>query len=317
VTGTRLAEAVLVVIERRQLRVPVDDILPGVTALAAKTIIDRDRAGESAVVLCCYSGGGMSSRYFELDGFDMAGYLARAGLAVALIDHPAVGCSDTPVDPWLLTPDTVAAIEVSAARRLVNGLGFRRPTVIGVGHSMGAMLVAYQQDIGRLYSGLILIGYSGRGLPDVLEPDERAVADDPDRIRDLAAALARRRFREPLPAAGRGTGWLLTGPDPPAGALEALAQASAPLLAVCGLASLLPGAHTRQLASVDVPVLLAVAEHDIVGPPAELPGYFPAAPDVAVDVVPGAYHNSNVAPARHLLWDRVAGWARGVPGAEG
>src|SRR5260370_14476525 len=100
VPGTRLAEAVLVVLERRQLRVPVDDILPGVTALAAKTIIDRDRAGESAVVLCCYSGGGMSSRYFELDGFDMAGYLARAGLAVALIDHPAVGGSDAPADRW-------------------------------------------------------------------------------------------------------------------------------------------------------------------------------------------------------------------------
>jgi hypothetical protein len=56
-----------------------------------------------------------------------------------------------------------------------------------------------------------------------------------------------------------------------------------------------------------------VAEHDIVGPPAELPGYFPAAPDVSVDVVLGAYHNSNVAPAGQLLWDRIDRWARGRP----
>jgi alpha-beta hydrolase superfamily lysophospholipase len=305
------------VIERRQLRVPVDDLLPGVAALAATTIIDRDQIGESPVVLCCFSGGGMSSRYFELDGFDMAGYLARAGLAVALIDHPAIGGSDAPLDPWLLSPETVAAIELSAARRLVPGLGFRPSTVIGIGHSMGAMLVACQQDIDRYYSGLALIGYSGRGLPEVLEPEERAVGDDPERVRDQAAALARRRFHEPLPTAGRGTSALLTGPAPPPGALDALAQASAPLLAVCGLATLLPGAHARQLASVDVPVLLAVAEHDIVGPPAELPGYFPASPDVVVSAFPCAYHNSNVAPSRQLLWNRIAAWARGVPGAEG
>jgi hypothetical protein len=44
------------VIERRELRVPVDDLLPGVAALAAKTIIDRDRAGESPAVLCCCCG---------------------------------------------------------------------------------------------------------------------------------------------------------------------------------------------------------------------------------------------------------------------
>jgi pimeloyl-ACP methyl ester carboxylesterase len=250
----------------------------------------------------------MSSRYFELDGFDMAGYLAGAGLAVALIDHPAIGKSDMPNDPWLLTPETVAAIEVSAVHRLIAGLGFRPPTVIGVGHSMGGMLVACQQYAGRPYAGLALIGYSGRGMPEVLDADERAVHEDPDEIRELA----RRRFHSPLPTAGRGAGSLLTGPAPPSGAAAALAQASAPLLAVCGQASLLPGAHARQLASVRVPVLLAVGEHDIVGPPAELPGYFPASTDVQIEVVPGAYHNINVAPARQLLWGRIARWARGV-----
>ena len=296
-------------IERRQLRVPADDILGGVAALAATTIIDPDRVSERPVVLCCFSGGGTSLRYFELDGFDMAGYLAEAGFAVALIDHPATGKSDMPNDPWLLSPETVAAIEVSAVQRLVAGLGLRQPTVIGVGHSMGAMLVAYQQYRGRPYAGLALAGYSGRGMPEVLDPDERAVSHDPDRIRELGAELARRRFHVPLPTAGGGADELLTGPAPLPGAAGALAQASAPLLAVCGMATLLPGAHTRPLASIEVPVLLAVGEHDIVGSPAELPGYFPASPDVQVEVVPGAYHNTNVAPSRQLLWDRIARWA--------
>jgi pimeloyl-ACP methyl ester carboxylesterase len=301
------------VIDREQFRVPVDDILGGVQALAATTIMDRDRLGDRPVVLCCFAGGGVSSRYFELDGFDMAGYLAAAGFAVALIDHPAIGGSDTPHDPWLLTPENVAAIEVSAVRQLLAGLGLGQPTVIGLGHSMGSMLVAYQQHSTRIYAGLALLGYSGRGLPEVLEPAERAICQDPDEVREMTAQLARHRFGEPL-LTGSAPSEFVTGPDPLPGAEAALAQAAAPLLAVCGLATLLAGAHARQLASVDVPVLLAVGEHDIVGPTDELAGYLPASPDVEVEVVAGAYHNSNVAPARQILWDRVASWARGVPG---
>src|SRR5487761_493945 len=132
-------------IERRELRILVDDILDGVAALAATTIIDQDRAGQRPVLLCCFAGGGSSSGYFELDGFDMTRYLAEAGFAVTLFDHPAIRNSDTPNDPWLLAPETVAAIEVSAVRRLVDGLGFEPSAVIGLGHSMGSMLVAYQQ----------------------------------------------------------------------------------------------------------------------------------------------------------------------------
>jgi pimeloyl-ACP methyl ester carboxylesterase len=312
------------VIERRELLIPVD----GAGALAATTIIDPDLAGERPVVLCCFAGGGMTSRYFELDGFDMASYLAEAGFVLALFDHPAIANSHFHNDPWLLSPETVAALEVSAVQRLIAGLGYQHCTVIGVGHSMGAMLAAYQQhgasqrdrvslrNSDRLYAGLVLLGYSGRGMPEVLGPDERAVADDPDRVREMVATLARRRFQMPLVTGSRGAGQMMTGPEPLPGAVAALAKASAPLLAVCGMATLLPGAHVLPLAAVDVPVLLAVGEHDITGPAAELPGYFPAGADVQVDVVPDAYHNSNVAPTRCVLWDRLARWARTVAGPE-
>ncbi len=79
------------------------------------------------------------------------------------------------------------------------------------------------------------------------------------------------------------------------------ARSPSTALAVCGLATLLPGAHARQLASVDVPVLAAAAEHDSFGPAGELAGYLPASPDVEVQVLPRAYHNSNVAPERQTV----------------
>jgi pimeloyl-ACP methyl ester carboxylesterase len=299
------------------MRVPAGDLLEGVATLAVKIVVDRDRIDDRPIVLCCFSGGGMSSRYFELDGFDMAGYLAEAGLALVLIDHPAIGASDAPDDPWLLSPETVAAVEVVAVRYAVARLGLHEPVVIGVGHSMGAMLVAYQQNRGHLYAGLALIGYSGRGLPEVLAPWELAIGDDADRVRASSVELARRRFHVPLPVADHASSdQMLVGPGLPADASAALAEANGPLLAVCGLTTLLPGAHTRELASLDVPLLLSVAENDIVGPPDELPGYFPASPAVALQIVPDAHHNSNVAPTRHLLWDRIAHWARTVPGRE-
>jgi pimeloyl-ACP methyl ester carboxylesterase len=157
-----------------------------------------------------------------------------------------------------------------------------------------------------------LVGYSGRGLPEVLDAGERDVADDADRVRETVAALARQRFAVPLVTGGPDVSEMLTGPEPPPGATAALAETRVPLLAVCGMATLLPGAHARPLASIDVPVLAAVGEYDIVGRPEELPGYFPASPGVSVEVIPGAYHNSNVAPGRQLLWDRIARWAQAL-----
>jgi alpha-beta hydrolase superfamily lysophospholipase len=325
-------------IERTALRIAVDDMAPpGVATLAARVVVDRaavadrDQAGERPVVVCCFPGGGMSARYFELAGHDMAGHLAAAGFVVVMIDHPAVGGSDTPDDPWTLVPETVADVDAAAAARAVAvlgpelGLALDDPIVLGLGHSMGAMLVVYQQARSRPYAGLVLLGYSGRGLPEVLSPAELAVAGDPDQVRATIVELARARFGRPLVTRDNGgrdrvsdrgdsaTSPMLVGPAAPTAMIAALAAAAAPLLASCGLTSMLPGSNAPELAAIDVPVLLSIAEHDIVGPTHEAPGYLPGSPDVTLHVLPGAFHNSNVATGRERLWDRIALWATTVP----
>jgi pimeloyl-ACP methyl ester carboxylesterase len=178
---------------------------------------------------------------------------------------------------------------------------------------MGATLLAYQQARWHPCAGLVLIGYSGRGLPEVLDPEELAVAGDADKIRASIVALSRARFGRPLPAGGTSTSEMLVGPTPPDEATTAIEASGSALLAMCGLTSIIPGSHTAELTAVDVPVLLAVAENDIVGPPHEVPGYFPASPDVTLHVVRQAFHNSNIAPTRQALWDRIAAWTRTLP----
>jgi alpha-beta hydrolase superfamily lysophospholipase len=87
--------------------------------------------GEPLVLACCLPGGGMSRRYFDLQvpeaagNYSMARHLARAGFAVANIDHPGVGESDRPHDGYALMPRTIADVDAFAIAqiraRLTNG----------------------------------------------------------------------------------------------------------------------------------------------------------------------------------------------------
>src|SRR5437773_5974327 len=135
---------------RASVRLP-----PGGLTLSARVVADPERVGATSAIVCCFPGGGMSARYFEIDGYDMAAHLAGAGHIAVLIDHPAVGDSDVPDDPWTLTCEVVADADVAAARVAIDGLragtlidglpALPDARAIGCGHSMGAMLVAYQQ----------------------------------------------------------------------------------------------------------------------------------------------------------------------------
>ncbi len=137
-------------IERRELVVDVSGDAPiGVRNMTTHFVVDRER-WDGRTILCCFPGGGMSSRYFQLDGFDMAGQLAEA-IALLLVDHPGVGGSDVPDDGWALTPEVVADADVAAVERSFAALSLRDVRAIGLGHSMGSMLVAYQQARHRTY----------------------------------------------------------------------------------------------------------------------------------------------------------------------
>jgi alpha-beta hydrolase superfamily lysophospholipase len=313
---------------RTDLRIPVDDIAPaGVATLGARVVADPALVDpDAATVFCCFPGGGMSSRYFELGDpggrYDMATHLGAAGFIVAMIDHPGVGRSDLPDDGWSLTPDVITDVDATAARSVLDGLragtlvsglpAVPRLTAVGMGHSMGGMFVALQQARRRTYDAVALLGYSGRGLPEVLLPDELAVAGEPDRIRSSIVALARARFGEPLPRGGTSDSEMLVGPDFPDDARAAIAVAAAALLPTGGLFSMLPGSHGAELAAIDVPVFLGQAEHDITGPPDETPRWFSGSPAVTLRVLPGAFHNANVAANRTVLWDAIGAWANGL-----
>ncbi len=88
----------------------------------AATIVEPGSGQENSNgrVLYCLPGGGMSRQYFDLDapGFSMAEHLAAQGFVVVTIDHPGVGESPPPDDPWTLTPAVVADADAAAVAEL-------------------------------------------------------------------------------------------------------------------------------------------------------------------------------------------------------
>jgi alpha-beta hydrolase superfamily lysophospholipase len=327
---------------RTTLRVPVTDAPAGVRTIAV-TVVAPDEpdapAAAPPTALVCLPGGGMSGRYFDLAGEDgdgplsMAAHLARRGFVVLLVAPPAIGGSDMPRDAWTLTPSRVAAVAADAADRVLRVLSGPRPPAdsaswarglagvpsrpglraLGVGHSMGAMLTAIQQASARPYAGLVALGFSGRGMPEVLSPAEARYAGDRDALEADLRTLAEARFGAPLTGVSTTVSPMLVPHPLSDPARTALVAANAPLIKLGGMMSLVPGSIARELGAVDVPVFAGVGESDITGPAAEVPDYFPASPQVTLSVLAGAGHNHNVAPTRLRLWDAVAEWAAGLP----
>lgn len=295
--------------------------------LAATVVYETPPAlGERPIVCWCLPGGGMSRRYFDLEvpaglgNYSMAAHLARKGLVAVTLDPPGVGESDAPDDGYALTPEAVADVDAAAMASLADGLaaGTLAPGLppigarsIGLGHSAGALLTVYQQARHATHDGLALLGFAGGGLPSHLTDAERRFANDPAGARGAVAELAAARFGEPLPMGSTATSTLLVRGTPPEAAMQAIAASASAMLTLVGLTSMIPGASAEEMTAIDVPVLVAVGEHDITGDPQRIPAQLPHG-EVTLFVLPGAGHNHNIAENREVLWDRVAEWARTV-----
>ncbi len=106
---------------------------------------------------------------------------------------------------------------------------------------------------------------------------------------------------------------MLVASTMPPDAHRALADARAPLLAVVGYASMIPGSARHATARIGVPVFIGVGEHDIAAGHHEIPAEFPASRDVTLFVLAGAGRGHNVEPGREQIWARIISWVKALP----
>jgi pimeloyl-ACP methyl ester carboxylesterase len=281
-------------------------------------------APEGSPVVFCYAGGGCSTGYFDLqveglDGYSMADTFARRGALVVSVDHPGIGASDKVADLFALTPSVVAACQAHVVRTVVDTLSAGRlgpapalhtPFVVGLGHSMGGLLVTAQQAHHGSFDALLLAGHSGLGLPEVLTNDELAVTgSDLKSTEEQISSLARLRFAAnssvPRKQPAHGT---FFASDVPAAVRQAFADHAVPLLPTCGLTSMIPGSARAERATIAVPVFLAFGDDDLVIDYAESLSQYRSVTDAALYVLADSGHCHNQASGRHTLWNRMLDW---------
>jgi len=297
---------------------------PGSATVVADLFLPPGRGGDDPLTLVvCLPGGGMNRRYFDLPEllpgrWSMARVLVeRFGLAVLTVDHLGVGESPPPDDASALTPRVLARVnahvvaEVVARLRAGAAPGGAGPVpvarVVGTGHSMGGLLVVHQQAGHASYDAAVLLGFGGAGLPEHLGPDELRFEGDYEALEAALPALVEARFGRPLVPSTTTSSDALN-PGAVSGGRDLLVHATGDLLALAGLASMVPGAADAALARVEVPVLLAAGEADIVHGFDELPDRLLAAPSVSSYVLAGSGHNHVIAAEREALFAEVGRW---------
>ena len=319
----------MLAVHRSSVNVDVSAVAPAGCERIAADLFAPQTVRPRPLLWVCIPGGGINRQYFDLDvasqngAFSMARHLAAGGDLVLTVDPPGVGgaihlMTGTPSLPRVVADVLAAAVdglraELESDGAAAAGLSAVVPrAVVGLGHSAGALLVAFQQAHHHSYDVVALLGFSASGLPGVLNEDELGYAGRPERLSEDLKNLTRSRFGDPLPEwSSSSTGEL--EPDDLATQIDmALEAASSRLLALVGMTAIVPGSVQPELDDLRIPIFAALGEHDLGGTLDVLPGQLPGCGDLTLFLLEGAGHNHNVAVNRRLLWDRVRRWATSV-----
>lgn len=276
----------------------------------------------SPCLFFCLPGGGMTRGYFDLrvpgnDSHSFAMAMAARGFSVAAMDHPGTGDSSGGADLYAHTPESLRDAAALACRQLREELGGGPLRIVGLGHSMGAMIVALAQAAHRCFDALALLGFSTRGLPQYVPADVQGLMDSGrtevvarqvELARAMFAAMDSERDRQ----ADRNQDLFGRGNAERDG-VRALRDCAAPVLPVPAFRSMLPDNIAEEAASIAVPVFLGLGERDMAGAPHRAPAAFCGCSDLLLHILPGAGHSHFLFPARHALFARLDWWARGLP----
>jgi pimeloyl-ACP methyl ester carboxylesterase len=324
----------MVSFEKIQRTIDAGVLSVGAARLAVDIFIPKSINGavplrEPAVAFFCVPGGGLNRRYFDLPvegdaSFSFAAQMASRGMITVAIDPLGVGDSSRPVAGFEIVPDVATAALAPVQRAISAELraGTLAPLLlpalpkllcIGVGHSLGGMLTVMQQAQFRSYDALVLFGFGPVGMPEVLSEEAKAMAHNPQAIRRNVVRLAQTFHGEPYPEIkpnGRAREIFGGGADPRA--MEALRAVRDRLLATLSMFVIIPGSCAPEAAQIDVPLLLAVGDRDMCGPPHQLPASFPGSSDITLLCLANTGHSHFVFSSTPELFVRLAHWVGAV-----
>jgi pimeloyl-ACP methyl ester carboxylesterase len=249
--------------------------------------------------------------------YSMARSLTGQGIGCIVVDHLGTGASRLEVDGTTLT----RTVLVDAYRHLIELLRHRlicgtladgiasiaeeRLLLVGVGHSLGGLLLTQLQGEYAPLDALAVLGYAHMN-----ETVEIAGADLQAGLA-LAEEVARTHqgYLTPLEAR-QSLQEFFYSPDVPQ-ALRVADAADGTIFPMGLVDTMLPGIVAAQVARITCPVLLSFGEAcDFTMKPHSECEAYPKASSITLLLVSGGAHCTNFAAGRFALWQQLAMWCR-------
>ena len=303
-----------------------------------------DALVQPPVVCFAFPGGGYSRHYWAMDLDDsgatgQAGFHTDRGWIFVSCDHLGVGDS-TVVEPDTLDYEDISRANAATVRAVVGRLeqgtldpdvqAIDEPTVIGIGQSMGGCLTIVAQAHHRCFDAIGILGFSAiqtivpsqPGMPPLPMPWVTRASSTSDPMIVNAGSLTAVEPAADTSAEHPWT-WAFHHDDEPRGPVEtdmaAMTGGANPpwrsaTVPACAIKMVAPGTVATEAAAIDVPILLAVGERDVVPDPMREPTAYRSASDITMIVTERMAHMHAFAPTREQQWSRLHRWGTGIAG---
>lgn len=272
------------------------------TAIAATLHLPDGMEEPPAHLLFVIHGGGYTRGYwhppFADDSYSFARWFTGRGKAVLAIDMLGMGESSRPAPESRLSMAIIASAHAEALRQVVAQWR-QRPSVTGIGHSMGGMMIIAQAAAhpGPNRPALDRVAVLGWA-------NELMILGDTD-VESLQSGLIPSGYiatpREPMRR-------LFYADDVPLSLIETDEAHASTTPASLGRAALTPGVVHDAAARITAPVLIVQSVLDTSPAPDREPAYFTASSAVELHVLEGAAHCQNFAGTRAAHWARLNDW---------
>ncbi|WP_082364620.1 alpha/beta hydrolase [Novosphingobium sp. AAP93] len=267
------------------------------TLIAATLHLPDGMAAQPSQLIFAIHGGGYSRFYWHLpfadDSYSFCRWFTDRGKAVLTIDMLGMGQSSRPEPESQLSSAIIAAAHADALRQVVAQ--WDGPvSVIGVGHSMGGMMIIAQAAAHPAMDRVAVLGWAN-------EPMDLGDAT----VAELQAALPPSGYiatpRLPMRR-------LFYWPDVPEELIEADEAQASTTPVTLGRDALTPGIVHEQAARIAVPVLVVQSAIDTSPSPENEPAYFSGSPAVELHRLENAAHCQNLASSREQHWMGLNAW---------